>query len=92
MPFAAASLTLAIVSVWGRMTMQRQWREWLSNHLYDYWLDNGRHRQLKSMLGDYQNPEYRIAEDARIATDLPIDLTLGLFSSFLTAITFIGVL
>lgn len=91
-PFAAASLTLAIVSVWGRMTMQRQWREWLSNHLYDYWLDDGHHRRLKSMLGDHQTPEYRIAEDARIATDLPIDLTLGLFSSFLTAITFISVL
>jgi putative ATP-binding cassette transporter len=91
-PFAAASLTLAIVSVWGRMTMQRQWREWLSNHLYDYWLDNGHHRRLKSVLGDHQTPEYRIAEDARIATDLPIDLTLGLFSSFLTAVTFISVL
>ena len=32
-PLAAASLGLAIVSVWGRMTMQRKWREWLSNHL-----------------------------------------------------------
>ena len=45
-----------------------------------------------SCLGDHQTPEYRIAEDARVATDLPIDLVLGLFSSFLTAVTFIGVL
>ena len=44
------------------------------------------------MSGEHQNPEYRIAEDARIATDLPIDLTLGLLSSSLTAIIFIGVL
>jgi len=91
-PLAAASLTLAIVSVWGRMTMQRRWREWLSNHLYDYWLENGHHRRLRFMLGDHQTPEYRIAEDARVATDLPIDLVLGLLTSFLTAITFIGVL
>ncbi len=91
-PLAAASLVLAIVSVWGRMTMQRKWREWLSNHLYDYWLENGHYRRLKFMLGDHQTPEYRIAEDARVATDLPIDLVLGLLSSFLTAITFIGVL
>ena len=41
------------------------------------------------MSGEHQNPEYRIAEDARVATDLPIDLTLGLFSSVLTAIIFI---
>jgi putative ATP-binding cassette transporter len=44
------------------------------------------------MSGEHQTPEYRIAEDARVATDLPIDLVLGLFSSLLTAITFIGVL
>ena len=74
------------------MTMQRKWREWLSNHLYDYWLENGHYRRLRFMLGEHQTPEYRIAEDARVATDLPIDLVLGLLSSFLTAITFIGVL
>jgi putative ATP-binding cassette transporter len=91
-PLAGASLTLAVSSVWARMTMQRRWREWLSNHLYDYWLLDGRYRRLKFVLGEHQTPEYRIAEDARVATDLPIDLTLGLFSSVLTAIIFIGVL
>ena len=92
MPLAAASLTLAIVSVWGRMTMQRNWRKWLSNHLYDLWLENNHYVRLRFMAGEHQAPEYRIAEDARVATDLPIDLVLGLFSSVLTAITFIGIL
>jgi len=91
-PLAVANVTLAITSVWGRMTMQRKWRAWLSNHLYDYWLENGHYRRLRFMLGDHQTPEYRIAEDARIATDVPIDLAVGLLSSLLTAITFIAVL
>ena len=91
-PLAAASLTLALVSVWGRMTMQRDWREWQSDHLYDYWLESGHSRELRFMMGEHQTPEYRIAEDARVATDLPIDLVLGLLSSLLTAILFIGVL
>ncbi|RDV05789.1 ABC transporter [Undibacter mobilis] len=91
-PLAGASLILAVTSVWARMTMQRQWRAWLSAHLYDYWLQNGRFRHLRFMQGEHQTPEYRIAEDARVATDLPIDLTLGLISSVLTAIIFIGVL
>ena len=91
-PLVAASVALAVVSVWGRMTMQRKWREWLSHHLYEYWLQNDRHRRLQFMAGEHQNPEYRIAEDARLATDLPIDLALGLFSALLTAITFIGIL
>jgi putative ATP-binding cassette transporter len=91
-PLAAASLFLTILSVWSRMTMQRTWREWLSNHLYDYWLENDRYVRLRFMPGDHQSPEFRIAEDARVATDLPIDLVLGLFSAILTAITFIGIL
>jgi putative ATP-binding cassette transporter len=91
LPLAAASLALAVASVWGRMTMQRSWREWLSNHLYDYWLGHDRNIRLKQISGDYQ-PEYRIAEDGRVATDLPVDLALGLLTSFLTLLTFIGIL
>lgn len=91
-PLAAISLTLAIVSLWGRMTTQREWRRWLSNFLYDYWIHEGRHTQLRFMSGEHQTPEYRIAEDARVATELPVDLVLGLLSSMLTAIVFIGVL
>jgi putative ATP-binding cassette transporter len=91
-PLAAASLTLTVFSVWARMTMQRGWREWLSNHLYDYWLKDDRHVRLRSAAADHQAPEFRIAEDARVATDLPVDLVLGLFSSLLNAVTFIGIL
>jgi uncharacterized membrane protein len=92
LPIGTASLILAIVSVWGRMTMQRKWREWLSNHLYDYWLERDHIVRLRFMSGEHQAPEYRIAEDARVATDLPIDLLLGLLSSVLVAVIFIGVL
>lgn len=92
LPIAASSIVLATLSVWGRMTTQRKWREWLSKRLYGYWLEKGHSRQLRFMEGEHQNPEYRIAEDARLATDLPIDLVLGLFTSIITAITFVGVL
>jgi putative ATP-binding cassette transporter len=92
LPLAAASLFLTVLSVWARMTAQRTWRNWLSNHLYDYWLGNDRHTRLRFIAGDSQAPEFRIAEDARLATDLPVDLALGLLNSLLTVITFIGVL
>lgn len=36
--------------------------------------------------------EYRIAEDARVATDAPIDLLVGLLASVLTAVTLVAVL
>jgi vitamin B12/bleomycin/antimicrobial peptide transport system ATP-binding/permease protein len=91
-PLAAASLSLALFSVWGRMTLQRDWREWLSNRLYDYWLSNDRYIRLKFAVVEHQAPEFRIAEDARVATDYPVDLLLGLFNSVLTFFIFIGVL
>lgn len=91
-PLAAASLSLTVFSVWARMTLQRSWRQWLSGHLYDYWLKDERYKRLRFVAGDYEAPEFRIAEDARIATDLPIDLVIGLLSSLLNAVTFIGIL
>jgi putative ATP-binding cassette transporter len=92
LPLAASSITLGIISVWGRMTAQRRWREWLTRHLIDTWLKDAHYRRLDLVGGEHQNPEFRIAEDARIATDAPIDLALGLLTASLTAMTFIGVL
>jgi putative ATP-binding cassette transporter len=91
-PLAAASLALAVFSVWARMTLQRKWREWLSYRLYNDWLANDHYVRLRFVPGQHQAPEYRIAEDARIATDLPVDLVIGLVSSLLTGFTFIGIL
>lgn len=91
LPLAFCSVTLAIAAVWGRMTLQRTWRYWLSRRLIDQWLAEDRYRRL-ALVGDHQNPEYRIAEDARVATDAPVDFAVGLLTSLLTACVFIGVL
>jgi vitamin B12/bleomycin/antimicrobial peptide transport system ATP-binding/permease protein len=42
--------------------------------------------------GDHQNAEYRICVDARIATDAPVDMAIGLFAALTTAAVFTGVL
>jgi putative ATP-binding cassette transporter len=92
MIFAAASISLAIIAVWGRMTFQRSWRRWLTTSLIALWLGNDRYRRLDLWNGEHQNVEYRIAEDARVATDAPIDLVVGLLSAVLSAATFVAVL
>lgn len=91
-PLVATMVALAIVAVYGRMTAQRKWRAWLSSDLVGRWLANGRYYQLDLVTGDHQNPEGRIAEDARNATDAPVDFVVGILSSTVTALTFIGVL
>ena len=88
----AMSIGLAVTAVWGRMTFQRSWRGWVSRHLIAAWLGDERYRRLDLWNGEHQNAEYRIAEDARLATDAPIDLVVGLLASVLTAGTFVVVL
>jgi vitamin B12/bleomycin/antimicrobial peptide transport system ATP-binding/permease protein len=91
-PLAFAIVGLAIVAVYGRMTTQRKWREWLTEHLIARLLAHGHYYQLNLVRGDHQNPEARISQDARVATDPPVDFAVGILSSTVTALTFIGVL
>ena len=44
------------------------------------------------MGGPHKNPEGRIADDVRIATEAPIDFTTGVTTAVLSAATFIAVL
>lgn len=94
LPLAGLSIGLALVSVWARMTTQRMWRQYLTTHLINYWLKNGYYRHIHELNsgGGAPNPEYRVAEDARVATDSPIDLALALFSSMMITFTFLGIL
>lgn len=91
-PLALSSIALAILGVWGRMTTQRKWREWLSRRLIEQWLVNEGYRRHTLLIDDHQTPEYRIAEDARVATDAPVDFAVGLLTALLSALTFIKVL
>jgi ABC-type uncharacterized transport system fused permease/ATPase subunit len=86
------SVGLKVASVWGRMTMQRKWREWLTANILDAWLSQEHYRRLQSVTGEYKNAEYRISYDARTATDAPVDLALGFITSALTAVVFVDVL
>jgi putative ATP-binding cassette transporter len=91
-PLAIGSVALGVAQVFARMSIQRRWRAWLTNAVVSRWLANGRYYQLNLVGGDHQNPEYRIAEDLRIATDSPVDFAAGVTSAFLSATTFIVVL
>ena len=91
-PLLAGSVFLSVMQICARMTMQRHWRRWLNNLLVDRWLRNGRHYQLELAGSTHKNPEYRIADDVRIATEAPIDFAIGVATAVLSAATFIAVL
>jgi putative ATP-binding cassette transporter len=91
-PLAAFSIAVAVLVVWARMRIQRRWRAWLTEHVGDRWLNDGRYYQLNLVAGEHKNPEHRLTEDMRIATEAPVDLASGILTAFLTSATFIGVL
>lgn len=91
-PLACLSVGLKVTSVWGRMTTQRKWREWLTTDILNTWLSQEHYRRLELAGGETRNAEYRISYDARTATDKPVDLALGFVTSVLTAIVFLNVL
>src|SRR4051812_3374921 len=91
-PLAIGSVLLGVAQVFARMGIQRRWRGWLTGSVMTRWLAQGRYYQLNLVGGDHKNPEYRIAEDLRIATDSPVDFVAGVTAALLSAATFIVVL
>jgi putative ATP-binding cassette transporter len=91
-PLAAGSIFVAVSIVYARMRMQRRWRAWFTEHMMTRWLAKGRYYQLNVIEGDHKNPEARIADDVRIATEQPVDFAVGILSAALTSVTFMGVL
>ncbi|MFD2054024.1 ABC transporter ATP-binding protein/permease [Mesorhizobium calcicola] len=91
-PLVICSGSLVVAQVYLRMTIQRRWRSWLTTAVIARWLASGRYYQLNLVSGDHQNPEARITEDLRIATESPVDFIAGVLNAFLSASTFIVVL
>src|SRR5262249_54444081 len=91
-PLAAGSIFVAVSIVYARMRTQRRWRAWFTEHTMTRWLAKGRYYQLNVIEGDHKNPEARIADDIRIATEQPVDFAVGILSAALTSVTFMGVL
>src|SRR3954452_13941435 len=91
-PLAIGSIVLGVAQVFAGMGIQRRWRAWLTASALTRWLKNGRYYHLNLVGGYHNNPESRIAEDLRVATDSPVDFLAGVTSALLSAVTFIVVL
>lgn len=56
-----------------------RWRDWMTRHLLDRWMENSRFYHLQVAPGEGDNPDQRIAEDVALFVDKTLDLFLGLF-------------
>ena len=89
---AALSMGVAVYQLYVKQLIQLRWREWLTKHLLESWLREGRHYQLEMAGEGADNPDQRIAEDVRVATELAVDFATGLMTSLLMLTAFVGIL
>ncbi len=75
-----------------RETLQVHWRQWVSGKLIDMWVARRRFQRLAPSGLEPANPEYRIADDVRWATEPLVDFAIGLLSAVITVLTFVGIL
>lgn len=68
------------------------WRRALTARLLSTWLDQGRHWRLAQLPGSPDNPDGRIAEDIRVATEQAVELCSSLFFCLGVLATFVGIL
>lgn len=88
----ALAAAIGVATLVSRETLQVHWRRWLTTKLIDLWIANRRFQRLSKSGFEPANPEYRIADDVRWATEPVVDFAIGLLSAVITIITFIGIL
>jgi len=68
--------------------LQIDWRDWLTHEVNARWMHNGRHYLVTHIEGEHDNPDGRIAEDIRIATEDAVSLFHSLLYACLLLISF----
>lgn len=88
----ALGAAFAVGMVRCRMTLQVRWRQWLTEHLLERWLADQRYYRLAITDEDQLNPEYRMADDVRMATEPVVEFAAGFINALLSAIAFVSIL
>lgn len=88
----AISIAVTAAHLLAKRWLQRDWRAWLTRELIGRWMAEGRHYRLLFTAGEHDNPDGRIAEDIRIATESAVALAHTLVYSVLVLGLFIDIL
>jgi putative ATP-binding cassette transporter len=88
----ACMAAIGVGIVLTRETLQVRWRAWVVDQLVARWLGNQRFYHLNVTGKEPPNPEYRISDDTRWATEPLVDLGIGLVLAVVGAAAFISIL
>jgi vitamin B12/bleomycin/antimicrobial peptide transport system ATP-binding/permease protein len=93
LPLLVVASALALSGlVISRMLLQLRWREYLTRRIAGWWIADQRYYRMQFIVKEQAAPEYRIAEDVRLAIEPLAEFAIGLISAFVTAATFAAIL
>ncbi|MEZ5817021.1 MAG: SbmA/BacA-like family transporter [Hyphomicrobiaceae bacterium] len=87
---AGAGFAVAMVKC--QMTLQIDWRKWVTDRIIEDWRKKSESTSPDVPDENPGSPEFRLAQDVRLALEPAIELTVGFTSALLLATTFVGVL
>lgn len=88
---AAAIIIASIFKLYYTMMLQMRWRTWMTEQFLDRWMTHQAFYRIEQTRAT-DNPDQRIADDLRVFTDSALSLALGLLSSVVTLLSFVGLL
>lgn len=89
---AALYILIAVYQLYLRQALQIRWRRWLTEVYLTQWLEGRAYYRMALTDPETDNPDQRIAEDARMFVDATLVLGLGLMNSVVTLGSFVLVL
>ena len=89
---AALFIVVAVYQLYLNQMLQIRWRRWLTDRYLRAWLADRAYYRMQLAGGGADNPDQRIAEDARLFVTRTLTLSLGLLSAIVTLVSFIAIL
>lgn len=87
-----AMAAIGVGIVLSRESLQVRWRAWIVGDVVSRWLARQRYYHMGLTGTQPANPEYRIADDSRWASEPLVDLGIGLVMALFAAAAFISIL
>lgn len=84
-------IAVAIYKIYLTQALEIRWRVWMTKQYMTEWLENQAYYRIEQTRSA-DNPDQRIAEDLKFLTSGSLALSLGLLSSVVTLVSFVGIL
>nr|WP_314073672.1 ABC transporter ATP-binding protein/permease [uncultured Roseococcus sp.] len=89
---AVAYILVAVYALYLRQALQIRWRRWITETMLASWLEKRAYYRIALTDRGTDNPDQRLAEDAKLFVDSSLVLGLGLMRTVVTLFSFLFVL